>query len=421
MSVSAEQAKVLKSTAPILAQYGNTITTTFYQNMLREHPDLNDIFSTPNQLNGHQPRALAGALYAYVTHLDDLGALSPEIELICHKHASLSIQPSQYEIVGTYLLAAMKQILGDACTPEILEAWTVGYWALANVFIKREEGLYASAGQWRTWQPFRIARKVKESSEITSFYLSPVEESIKPLPSFSPGQYISIQTKVPELGHLQSRQYSLSDAPNPDYYRISVKREQGLDMDSHGAPLHPGYISNILHDEKNEGDMLEVTHPFGDFFLDPQEEGAEEMKTPVILISAGVGLTPMVSIVNSLVQRGSRRPISWLHAARSSRVRAFTTHVTSLAEQNSNINVQLFNKIVEQDEVEGKDFHFQGRMDLGKLDEERDLCLWNSSTHYYVCGPEGFMVDIEDKLKSYGVAGDRVHMERFGTGGIPEA
>lgn len=133
MSLTTDQVKIIKATVPVLQEHGNAITKHFYATLLKENPDLNNVFNQANQLNGHQPAALATSLYAYATHIDDLGALSPAVEKICHKHASLYIRPEHYDIVGTYLLRAMGDILGDALTPEILEAWGQAYWQLANI------------------------------------------------------------------------------------------------------------------------------------------------------------------------------------------------------------------------------------------------------------------------------------------------
>ncbi|KAJ6164013.1 hypothetical protein N7470_002685 [Penicillium chermesinum] len=253
------QIQLIKATVPVLVDHGQTITTTFYKNMLAAHPELNNVFNIPNQQNGHQPRALAGALFAYASNIDNLGALSPAVELICHKHASLYIQPEQYKIVGKYLLEAMGEVLGDALTPEIKDAWGAAYWQLADIMIGRESQIYQQSEGWTDWRDFKIADKVKESDEITSFYLSPTDG--KPLPTFNPGQYISVLVNVPELKYLQPRQYSLSDKPSPEYYRISVKREKGLSSFQPDAASHPGYVSNILHDTFNKGDTIKVSHP----------------------------------------------------------------------------------------------------------------------------------------------------------------
>lgn len=387
-----------------------------YKTMLSENPELNNIFNHANQVNNSQPQALAGSLYAYASHIDDLGALSPAVEKICQKHASLYIRPEQYETVATYLLKAMGDVLGAALTPEVLEAWGVAYWQLANIMINKEAGMMKERPGWTDWRDFRIARKVPESDEITSFYLEPVDG--QKLPPFLPGQYISVMTNVPKLKYLQSRQYSLSDAPESSYYRVSVKREDGLNYKAAGAEAHPGYISNVLHAERKVGDVVSVSHPAGEFFLDPWKE----INVPVVLISAGVGLTPMTSILNTLIKRRSQQRISFVHAARSTSVRAFKDHIRDIVARNANVNSAVFIKTPDTDQdVKGVDYHHIGRMNLDALDKVKDLFLDSKDTIYFVCGPDTFMKDIAYRLADLGVEESRVRLELFGTGAIPTA
>ena len=327
------------------------------------------------------------------------------------KHASLYIQPEHYDIVGRYLLEAMKQVLGESLTDEVHAAWLAAYLQLAGLMINREAELYMGAEGWTDWREFSILRKVKESEEITSFYLTPKDG--KPLSSYLPGQYISIRTDVPALKYLQARQYSLSDAPSADHYRISVKREAGLDLEHPDAKTHPGYISNILHDIKKVGDEVQLSHPAGEFFLDTRDKKSET--SPIALISAGIGLTPDLAILNTLVAENSTRKISWIHAARNSRVDAFGKHVRSIAEKHPNVHYVVFEKHVFHDEVEGSDYHFQGRLRLDELDKDRDLFIHDKGTEYYICGPEKFMADMEEGLLSYGIDEVRIKVELFGT------
>lgn len=225
-------------------------------------------------------------------------------------------------MVGFYLLEAMKEVLGEAFTLAIHDAWTLAYRQLAEMMIKRENQLRGEASGWVDWRDFRISQKVQESSEITSFYLAPLDG--KALPSYFPGQYISVCLPVPDLRHLQARQYSLSDAPHQDYYRISVKRELALDLDDSDAKAHPGYISNVLHTEVKAGGVIQVSHPAGEFFLDTRTE--ENADSPVVLISAGVGLTPDLSIFNTLILKDTKRksPGSMRSAIRKSRLLGIT-------------------------------------------------------------------------------------------------
>lgn len=408
-----DQLQLIKATVPVLAEHGKTITTVFYKNMLDAHPELNNVFNMPNQVNGHQPRALAGALFAYASNIDNLGALVPAVELICNKHASLYIKPDDYKIVAKYLLEAMGEVLGEALTPEIKDAWAAAYWQLADIMIGRENQIYQQNEGWTDWRDFKIVDKVKESDEITSFYLTPVDG--KPLPSFQPGQYISVQVYVDELQYNQPRQYSLSDKPSPDYYRISVKKEDGLNPSESVAAAHPGYVSNLLHDTKNKGDIVKVSHPCGDFFYVPTED-----IQPVVLISAGVGLTPLTSILNTLVAKSSssKRKLHFIHGARTSKARAFQEHISSLSKDHTNIQATFFTSQPSNEDKQGVDYQHVGRVDLSELDASKDLFLDDSQTEYYICGPEKFMTDTKASLQGLGVKPDHIKMELFGTGGV---
>ncbi|KAL2850690.1 globin-like protein [Aspergillus pseudoustus] len=413
MSLSPEQVQLIKATVPVLQEHGVTITKVFYENMLNAHPELKVVFNVSNKVHGHQPMALAGALFAYATYIDNLGVLSPAVARICHKHASLYIQPEQYDIVGKFLLEAMGQVLGDALTPPLLEAWGAAYWQLAKLMIGIEADLYKAADGWTDFRDFRVARKEVESDVITSFYLEPVDG--QSLPPFLPGQYVSIQVEVPQLSHAQCRQYSLSDQPNPSYYRISVRKDEGLDATNDpAAPAHPGYVSNILHDTVAVGDIVKLSHPYGDFRL----ENADA-PSPLVLISAGVGLTPLTAMVNSLTSNS--RPISFIHGAHTSASRAFKSAIASLTESIPNLRTTNFLTVPGAGDKQGEDYDFAGRVDVTKLDEKKDLFLDDQEAQYYVCGPTAFMLATKQALVGKGVDEARVHMELFGTGGVPAA
>ncbi|KAF2170203.1 hypothetical protein M409DRAFT_19806 [Zasmidium cellare ATCC 36951] len=414
MPLTPEQVQIIKSTVPVLQEHGTTITSQFYKTVLEEYPELNNVFNHTNQVNNHQAKALAGALYAYAAHIDDLGALSPAVEKICQKHVSLYIQPEHYKVVGEGLLRAMGIVLGAACTPEVLDAWTAAYWQLADICIGREAKLYSESEGWTDWRDFEIADIFRESDEITSFYLKPKDG--RKLPEYLPGQYISLLTDVPQFGYKQSRQYSLSDAPRAYYYRISVKKEIGLDPQDPKAPSHPGWISNILHEQKNVGDVVQLSHPAGDFFYDP----AKDNEGPVVLLSAGVGTTPMISILNTLIERGSTQHIVFVHGARTTSAHAFRDHVQQIESEKRNVHSVFFikNPNPPQD-VKGQHYTHEGRLNLATLDSKTHLFLDNKQTKYWVCGPASFMADVWSGLKGLGVEEDRIKLELFGTGELP--
>src|SRR6185437_2923778 len=176
--LSQETIKIIKSTVPVLEKHGKTITTVFYKNMFAAHPELLNVFNHANQSQGRQQTALANAVYAAAANIDNLGAIIPAVVQIAHKHKSLGITPEQYPIVGYHLLGAIKEVLGDAATPEIIGAWGEAYQVIADAFIGIEKEMYDKAeqmeGGWRTFKEFKIVDKIVESDVITSFYLKPV-------------------------------------------------------------------------------------------------------------------------------------------------------------------------------------------------------------------------------------------------------
>lgn len=394
----------VKATAPILKQHGVLLTSHFYQRMFQHNPELKNIFNQGHQHAGQQQQALAMAVAAYAEHIDAPEVLLPVLERVAHKHTSLGIRAEHYPIVGKHLLASIQEVLGEAATPALIAAWAAAYGQLADILIAEERELYrASAnaeGGWAGWRPFRIARKVAESEEITSFYLAPADGGA--VPGFRPGQYVSVKCFVEEWGLAQPRQYSLSDAPNDEYLRISVKREDG----GEGKPA--GRVSNLLHAEKREGDILELSAPQGDFFLHEERDG------PVVLISAGVGQTPMLSMLRHLLRTGSRREIRYLHAARHGGAHAMRDGLRQMQERHAQLRAHVCYEAPRAEDVLDRDYQQQGRLQLSQL---REMTLLPDAD-YYLCGPVGFMLAQRASLLDLGVAAERVHFEVFGSNAV---
>jgi nitric oxide dioxygenase len=261
-----QQKAIVQATVPALQQYGEAITKAFYQTLFEEHPELLNIFNPANQQNGGQSRSLAASILAYAAHIDRLEQLGGMVDRIAHKHASLEVQPEHYPIVGEHLLRAIHAVLGEAATPEIIDAWAAAYGQLAKIMIDVEQQLYTEGstqpGGWSGYQPLVVERKVRESDTITSFYLaSPTGVA---LPAFLPGQYLAVKAHVADAPFEQIRQYSLSQLSNGRTYRISVKRELAP---AHIAAANNGLISNHLHAEVHEGDTVLAHVPQGDFVL----------------------------------------------------------------------------------------------------------------------------------------------------------
>ncbi|MUL18566.1 NO-inducible flavohemoprotein [Aliivibrio fischeri] len=381
---------IVKSTIPLLAETGPALTAHFYDRMFTHNPELKDIFNMSNQRNGDQREALFNAICAYAGNIENLEVLLPAVEKIAHKHTSFMITAEQYNIVGGHLLATLDEMFSPG--QEVLDAWGEAYGVLANVFIQREEQIYqennSQEGGWRGLREFELIAKEKESELITSFTFIPTDD--QPVSRFKPGQYLGIYLTPEEFENQEIRQYSLSSAPQEKTYRISVKREDG------------GKASNYLHDQLNIGDKVNLAAPSGDFFLDV------EASTPVTLISAGVGLTPTLSMLETLTEHNAN--VSWLHATENGTQHAFREHVNTLAEVHSHISTYTwYNQPQEADKL-NQHFDFSGFMNLSEVKNE----IITDNGHYYFCGPVGFMQHVAKQLVELGVSEDRIHYECFG-------
>ncbi|MDZ4818130.1 MAG: NO-inducible flavohemoprotein [Planctomycetota bacterium] len=400
--LSEKSLQIVKATAAAVAPHAETITRRFYQLMFAGNPEVQAYFNPAHQYTGGQQRALAAAICAYAANIDNLAALGSAVELIAQKHCSLGILPEHYPIVGTHLLVAIKDVLGDAATDEVIAAWAEAYGLLADIFIQREAEIYGShesaAGGWRGYRQFFVQHKIMESEIVTSFVLQPVDG--RPIRSFKPGQYITVKVANPKVP-TTPRNYSLSDHPDAGHYRISVKREPSL---AANAPV--GLISNYLHDEICEGDVLEVGPPCGHFFLEP----TVEQQRPIVLISGGIGVTPLLSMLKSLIHHRSQTPITFIHGARNSRQHAFAKEVQKIAAANSNVRVHYRYDAPEANDVSEERCHSTGIVDIALLKQ----FVPDLDAEFYFCGPKPFMIGVYQGLLQAGVDDSRLHFEFFG-------
>ncbi|MGV3345144.1 NO-inducible flavohemoprotein [Enterobacteriaceae bacterium LUAb1] len=388
--IDAQTIAIVKSTIPAVAATGPALTAHFYDRMFRHNPELKDIFNMSNQRNGNQRQALFDAICAYATNLDNLPALLPVVERIAQKHSSFAVQPAQYAIVGEHLLATIDEMLHPG--QEVLDAWGKAYTMLADIFINREEQIYATsehqAGGWRGTRAFRISEITVQSDVIKSFILTPVDG--QPVADYQPGQYLGLWLKDDSLANQEIRQYSLTRQPNGQDYRIAVKHEPG------------GSVSGWLHRHATVGTELHLTAPAGDFFLDVSPE------TPVTLISAGTGQTPMLAMLDTLSTRRHAGRVTWLHATENGRVHAFADEVKSRGSQLVNFHSHIWYR--EPAATDTGHYDTQGLMELMPAEGQ----LISEQTHYYLCGPVGFMQSIAKQLTTLGIAASHMHYEVFG-------
>lgn len=395
----ASNIEIIKQTVPVIQERGEEITQHFYHLLFEENPELKDIFNMASQKNGRQPASLANAILGYAANIDRLEALGDAVSNIATKHFSLDIQPEQYPIVGRNLLKAIREVLGaEVATDNVINAWAEAYGQLSSILIEAEKTLYEhtkhAVGGWDGFKPFRVVNKVSQSSEITSFYLQPVDG--QPLPNYKPGQYLSLKINDTSLANTELRQYSLSDSHNNENYRISVKREPAP---QHGIPA--GIASNFLHDKVNVDDTILVHAPSGNFYLDDSDK-------PIVLISGGVGITPLLSMLNDLTLQNSTRKITWLHGTRNRQTHAFREHINTLNNDLPNLT-----KVVFYDDVTGAtketDYNQEGYMTAQLIKENCPL-----DAEFYFCGPLPFMQAVYTTLRQLGVTNEQLHFEIFG-------
>lgn len=379
---------IIKSTVPVLEKHGLAITTHFYKLLFENHPELWNVFNHANQKRNIQQQALADSLHAAAVHIDKLEQILPVVKKVAHKHRSIGVKAEHYPIVGHFLLLAMKDVLKDQATDEIIGAWGEAYGVIADIFIQVEADLYKQA-DWEDYQPLLITKKVEESTDLTSFYLQ--REDGKALAPFMAGQYVSV--KIETDGYTHIRQYSLSSRSNESEYRISIKREQ---RDS--AP--DGVVSNAIHENLSEGDKLFVSAPAGTFTYDATGDA------PLVLISAGSGITPLLAMLKELQAQNPERIVHFVHATKNSKTHAFKEEVEAIAASNSNVH----SLTVYQAPLASDRFDAEGRIGA------ETLVLLSPSiaeAAVFISGSSSFLSHINTVLSEYGINDDQIHFESY--------
>lgn len=382
--LSPQSHPLIEATLPLVGERLPAIATGFYGRMFAAHPELFDgLFSRSNQKSGVQQQALAGSIAAFATHLVKDPLSAPEIMLsrIAHKHVSLGILPEQYDVVYSYLFESIAAELSDVITAEIAAAWTEVYWLMAHALIKQEKGLYAAAASDKPLAPWIVTGKDPAGSDAVTFTLVPADDT--PASESRPGQYVGVTVRMPDGIH-QVRQYSLSAGTDTATRVFTVR----LDND--------GEVSPVLHRDVQIGDTLILSNPCGDITLAPGDG-------PLVFASAGIGCTPLASILRSLAETGSAREVLVLHAES-------TMERWALREQ-----MRADVAILDAAELElwletpsAQDTAHPGFMSLDAVTIPDDATV-------YLCGPLPFMRALRAQALAAGVPAARIHYEVFGS------
>jgi nitric oxide dioxygenase len=389
--LSPEALSVVQATAPVVAAHADQITAHFYPRMFAAHPELLRVFNQGNQATGEQSKALAGSVVAYAVQLIDPEAPSFDhvMRRIAYKHVSLGIRPEQYTIVGEHLLASVGEVLGDAVTPAVAAAWSEVYWLFALQLVAEEARLYqqANVDPDQPTRPYRVVRRIEETADVITLVLEPTDGA--PLPGIAPGQYVSVFVDLPN-GDRQPRQYTVSSTSVRTRLQITVRRVRG----ANGVP--DGRVSSHLHDRVEIGDVVDVSTPAGDFVLTPTE-------SPILLASAGAGITTVLPIVEQIARTQPQRTVIVAHADRRAQDHALRETVLHLGREIDDFTAYAWYETVDEGDTRSR----HGFMDLTDIPLAKDIQV-------FTCGPLPFMRHVRSTLLSRGVPAARIRYEVFG-------
>ncbi|MEU6271464.1 globin domain-containing protein [Streptomyces populi] len=391
--LSEQSAVTVRATLPVVGAAIGEITERFYAGLFTAHPELlRDLFNRGNQAAGTQRQALAGSIAGFATYLVEHPDERPDAMLsrIAHKHASLGVTPEQYKVVHEHLFAAIVAVLGGAVTAEVAAAWDEVYWLMANALIDLERRLYDENADDGALHPWVVTERVEETADVATFRIRPADGA--PLPDFRAGQYVSVGVELPD-GARQIRQYSLSSAPGSPVRQISVKRVRA---DENGATSPEGEVSAHLHAHVREGSVLQVSAPYGDLVLDDTD-------APLLLASAGIGVTPMIAMLEQLSFSGHKAPVTVVHADRSPAEHALRAEHEAFAGKLPDAETHFWYERPEP----GHPAERTGLVDLSGV-------TVRPGTHAYLCGPLPFMRAVRTQLLAKGVPASDIHYEVFG-------
>lgn len=371
--------ETIKATAGVVAPKALDITRNFYDRVFTKMPELFALFNKTNKATDVQPQALAGAIVAYASNIDALGPLvvaHGPVEVICHKHAGLNIQPAHYPVVHDNLMESVGEVLGDVVTPEIAGAWSEAVLFLAKVMIDTEEGLYAAAekraGGWRGMKEVKIVNIEDITADVKRFSFQ--DPSYTGNYDVSPGQFLTLQVDPNGDGLTAPRHYTCVSSSGDPFLQCCVKKLPG------------GVVSTYLHEKAEVGDTVKLSPPYGVFTPREADKSA-------VLISAGIGVTPMYSFS----QHFGDRTALIAHIDKNAASHPGKDHFASLSCPT------LFKYTEDGGRPKAADF-------------VADIVTQVGTSHgFYLCGPQRWMSEMRAALTAAGATS--VRYECFGPEG----
>ncbi|HDB3593143.1 nitric oxide dioxygenase [Staphylococcus aureus] len=370
-----EQEKdIIKQTVPLLKEKGTEITSIFYPNMFKAHPELLNMFNQTNQKRGMQSSALAQAVMAAAVNIDNLSVIKPVIMPVAYKHCALQVYAEHYPIVGENLLKAIQDVTGLEEHDPVIQAWAKAYGVIADVFIQIEKEIYDQM-MWIGFKPFKITNIKQESEDIKSFTVETEEYDFS---EFTPGQYITVDVSSDKLPYRAKRHYSIVSGEK-NHLTFGVKRDVTTE--------HEGEVSTILHDEIKEGDMINLAAPVGGFVLENTTE-------PQLFLGSGIGVTPLVAMYEAASAKGLDTQM--VQVAENEQHLPFKDNFNSIASHYDNAKLYT---------------HLKDKQ--GYIGTEELQAFLANKPEIYICGGTKFLQSMIEALKSLNYDMDRVHYETF--------
>ncbi len=258
-------------------------------------------------------------------------------------------------------------------------------------------------GNWKGFRQFRVHRLVKETELCTSVYFRPTDG--KSICDFLPGQHLTLKFSVTGQAKPVVRCYSLSHGPNPNEYRISVK---AVPPPRNNPEVPAGLVSNFVNQQLLQGDLVDIKAPSGHFHLDVETDA------PVVLLAGGIGITPLLSMIDYVVANQSNRQVVLFYGSRNGADHAFKGYFAQVQAQFKNIFIVNVYSCPQSEDVTGVDYHVEGFISIDLIQQ----VLPNQTYHFYMCGPPPFMDSVFNGLVEWGVPENRIHFEAFGPASI---
>ncbi len=386
-----QQKDIILATLPVVATNLQTIVNKFYLRVFSNHPELKNLFNQTNQKNGFQQQALANSIASFVTNYDSLSKIKPMLVQIANKHVSLGISKDMYQIVGDNLMAAIGEVLQNILTPEIADAWLSMYWVIANTLIELEQELYQqleiTAKDFLTTHS--VVRRENESENTFSIYL--MSKNDNKTHKYLAGQYVSIKVPLTDKTH-QFRQYSIPDVPDDNTFRITIKY-------NNSDPSELGVISKILYKNATLGSEWQLSKPAGNFTL-------KHTQKKVIFLSAGIGITPVFSMLKHLIKDNSNTEIQFIHLTNNSHYHTFKTELANI--QDIRLKTYIVYSNPKKEDIYGVDYHSTEIFNI--IHHKEFIC---SDANYYLCGSSEFMQQNKQKLINLGIKPSNIYSEAF--------